>query len=421
MRRVLVAPVLALGLTATLAACGSNGSSSSDTTATNAPAAAGDTTSTSMPMSMSTMPKSSATLTAADVRAKLEFALQEHVYLAGSATGEALAGNTKGFDGAAAALGQNSNDVTGLITAVYGDAAGKAFDPLWKKHIGFFVAYTQAIAKGDRAAADKAVADLTAYASEFGAFIESATNGGLKKDAVASLLGRHAQTLIAAIDAQKAGDAKSADMKLKQAAAHMTMIAEPLAAAIAKQQGYSGDATSPAADLRATLNRNLQEHVYLAGLATGQALAGNTKGFDAAAATLDTSSNDLIGAVSSVYGDAAGKAFDPLWKKHIGFFVAYTQAIAKGDRAAADKAVADLTAYAGEFGAFIESATNGGLKKDAVASLLTGHAQTLIAAIDAQKAGDPMKAYANLKKAAAHMPMIADPLAAAIAKQKNLS
>ena len=149
-------------------------------------------------------------------------------------------------------------------------------------------------------------------------------------------------------------------------------------------------------------------------------MSGNTKGFEAATASLDANSNDIVKSIATVYGEAAGKAFDPLWKKHIGFFVNYTQAIAKNDTAGADKAKADLTAYASEFGAFIESATAGKLPKDAVAKLLGEHAATLIAAIDAQKAGDASAAFTNLKAAAGHMPMIADALAKAIAEQKGL-
>ncbi len=413
MRSRYALPAIVLTVGFGLSACGSSSTKAAPTTlpsSSTTPVTDGATTTT----------EPAITLTAADLRATLEFQLQEHVYLAGMATGQALAGNTKGFEAAAASLDKNSDDIIAAITTVYGDAAGKAFNPLWKKHIGFFVDYTQAIAKNDTAKADKAKADLTAYASEFGAFIESATAGKLPKAAVAKLLTEHATGLIAAIDAQKAGDAKLAYTKLKEAAAHMTMIAKPLADTIAQQKSLVGSAVSPAADLRAALNRVLQEHVYLAGAATGEALSSNTKGFDAAAATLGTNSDDITAAIKSVYGDAAAKAFDPLWKKHIGFFVDYTQAIAKNDTAKADKAKADLTAYASEFGAFIESATAGKLPKDAVAKLLGEHATTLIAAIDAQKAGDPATAFTDLKLAAGHMPMIADALAKAIAEQKGL-
>ncbi len=45
------------------------------------------------------------------------------------------------------------------------------------------------------------------------------------------------------------------------------------------------------------------------------------------------------------------------------------------------------------------------------------HILTLKDVIDAQAGGDQAKVYASLRKAAAHMGMIADPLAEAIVKQ----
>ncbi len=52
-----------------------------------------------------------------------------------------------------------------------------------------------------------------------------------------------------------------------------------------------------------------------------------------------------------------------------------------------------------------------------MAGLVKTHILTLKAVIDAQAAGDLGKAYMDERTAAAHMQMIADPLAAAIAKQ----
>ena len=79
----------------------------------------------------------------------------------------------------------------------------------------------------------------------------------------------------------------------------------------------------------------------------------------------------------------AGQAFLPLWRKHIGFFVDYTKALGAKDQAAADKAVADLTAYAGEFAAFLSSA-NPNLPKATVTDLVTQHILTLKSVVDAQ-------------------------------------
>jgi len=171
-----------------------------------------------------------------------------------------------------------------------------------------------------------------------------------------------------------------------------------------------------AAKLRSDLNVLLQEHVYLAGSATGAALGGRQEEFDAAAAVLDENSAALGDAVSSVYGDPAGEQFLELWRSHIGMFVDYTTGVATNDRAKQDQAVQDLQGYAEDFGAFLASA-NPNLTKEAVADMVLHHVLTLKDAVDAQAAGEAGEAYRMLREAAGHMPMIGDALAKAIVAQ----
>jgi hypothetical protein len=201
----------------------------------------------------------------------------------------------------------------------------------------------------------------------------------------------------------------------------------------ANGQGVSSDATAAsaaqaastetgAATLRAGLTGLLSEHVYLAALATGAALRGDTEGFEAYAAALngptDSNTADLTAAITSAYGAETGKAFDGLWRSegHIPAFVAYTQAVAAGDKAKADKAVADLTAYAGTVGTTLNQ-VNSNLPADAVTEMITMHATTLKAVIDAQKAGDQPKVYSSLREAYGHMGEMANALAGATAKK----
>ncbi|MEP7003768.1 MAG: hypothetical protein ABI888_04440, partial [Chloroflexota bacterium] len=170
-----------------------------------------------------------------------------------------------------------------------------------------------------------------------------------------------------------------------------------------------------AADLRVALNLLLLDHVYITAQATDQALVGNDAGFKAAAATLDKNTVGLGNAIGAAYGDAAKTTFVELWRKHIGFFVAYTQAAAKGDAAGKAKADADLDGYRKDFDAFITGA-NPNLPKGAVADLLVSHVKGLEALIDAQAAKDPTWPDKAMI-AADHSQKIADPLAGAIAKQ----
>jgi hypothetical protein len=184
-------------------------------------------------------------------------------------------------------------------------------------------------------------------------------------------------------------------------------------------------ADTAAADLRSGFTALLGEHVYLAALATGSALRGDTAGFNAWATALngptDSNSADIIEAVRSAYGDETGTAFDGLWRSegHIPAFVAYTQAVAKNDTAGKEKAVADLLAYAKTFGETMNQ-VNDNLPAAAVEEGIKMHATTLLAVIDAQKAGNQTAVYTNLREAYHHMDEFAKTLAGAtVAKFPN--
>jgi hypothetical protein len=357
---------------------------------------------------------------ASTLRSGLTGLLQEHVYLAGIAVTQGVGKglDSAEFKAAAAALDKNSVGLADAITSVYGQAAGDQFLALWRKHIGFFVDYTKGKATNDQAAVDKAKSDLDGYRNDFGAFIASA-NPNLPKDAVAQELVPHIQTLMAAIDAVVAKDPGAFD-KLRTAADHMPMTADILAGGIAKQfpAKFPGGVDSSASALRAALTSQLQEHVYLAGIAVvnGVGHGLDSAEFKAAANTLDANSQALADSITSVYGKAAGDQFLALWRKHIGFFVGYTKAQATKDTAAADKAKSDLDGYRTDFGAFIASA-NPNLPKDAVAQELIPHVQSLFDTIDAVTGAKPGDAFELLRVAAGHMPMTADVLAGGIAKQ----
>jgi hypothetical protein len=173
-------------------------------------------------------------------------------------------------------------------------------------------------------------------------------------------------------------------------------------------------ALNPAATLRVALDAGLKEHVYLAAMATENALGGRKAGFEAAAGALDANSVALSKAIGSVFGTDAEKAFLPLWRSHIGFVVDYTSSF--GDTAKQDKALADLTGYTQTFGVFINGAIPA-LPKDAVADLVKMHILGLKDVIDAQQAKDYAGADTMLRTAADHMGMISSALADAIVKQ----
>ncbi|HXH84830.1 MAG TPA: copper amine oxidase N-terminal domain-containing protein, partial [Candidatus Tectomicrobia bacterium] len=185
----------------------------------------------------------------------------------------------------------------------------------------------------------------------------------------------------------------------------------------AASPGHAGttSATS-AAELRASVNALLAEHVVLAAAATGAALGGREAEFAAAAEALDGNSVDIARAIGSVYGADAERAFLPLWRRHIGFVVDYTTGVATQDRGKQEQAVASLVAYSRDLGAFL-GAANPNLPKAVVADLVKHHVVTLKEVVDAQAGTDPRRTQQAVRAAYAHMQRIGDPLSAAIARQ----
>ena len=351
---------------------------------------------------------------AADLRTKLDLALGEHIILAAKATDAALGGRSDEFAAYGGLLNTNGTDIGSMLGSVYGADAKDAFNAIWSAHNGFFVDYTTGVATKDQAKIDKAVTDLTTiYVPQFTDFIVGAT--GLPKDAVTQLTTEHVLQTKAIVDAQAKGDWTAAYANLRLAYAHMQMIGDALAPAIAAKfpDTFTGEAVNKGVDLRVGLNQLLQEHLYLASFATGAALGGRSDEFAAAGTALNTNGTDIGAAIGSLYGADAKDAFNAIWSAHNGFFVDYTTGVATKDQAKMDKAVSDLTTiYLPQFVDFLAGATD--LPKDALTQLTQEHILTTKAIVDAQASMDWTAAAAADRVAGQHMEMIADPLAKAI-------
>ncbi|MDQ3688939.1 MAG: hypothetical protein M3406_02690 [Chloroflexota bacterium] len=349
---------------------------------------------------------------AANLRTDLDYLLGEHLILAAKATGAALDGRTEEFEAYGGLLNTNGTDLGGAIGSIYGDEAADEWNRIWSAHNGFFVDYTTGVATDDTELAEGAVEDLTSiYVPEFSAFLAGAT--GLPEDAIADLTTDHVLQTKAVVDAQAAGDWEAAYEVIRTGYAHMQMIGDALAPAIAEGNEIDGEAINPAVDFRVALNQLLQEHLYLASFATGSALDGRDDEFAAAGAALNTNGTDLGGAIGGLFGQEAEDEWNRIWSAHNGFFVDYTTGVATDDMAVQDQAVEDLTTvYVPEFSAFLAGPT--GLPEEALAELITEHVLTTKAIVDAQGSGDAAAAADADREAAQHMRMLGDPLAEAI-------
>lgn len=170
-----------------------------------------------------------------------------------------------------------------------------------------------------------------------------------------------------------------------------------------------------AAGLRVVLNNLEAQHVDLASAATRAGFDGSPM-FQASAGALDQNSIALSKAVGSVYGADAEAKFLEIWRSHITFFVDYTVAAKKGDKAGMDKAVSNLNGYVTAISDLLGGAT--GLPKEAVASLITEHVGLLKSTVDKYGAGDFAGSYEAQQATRDQVTTkIADTLAGAIVKQ----
>lgn len=198
-------------------------------------------------------------------------------------------------------------------------------------------------------------------------------------------------------------------------AANMMKSKAPGAAMQEKTGEAMAKPSAGASDLRVLLNGLDKQHVDLASAATRAGFDGN-KDFEAASGALLKNSDDITAAVSSVYGEENGAKFKEIWNSHITFFVNYTVAAKKGDKAGMAKAEKDLGGYIEAISDFLSKA-NPNLPREALVQLFTQHVTLLKGAVDAHGAGNYAESYAKQAEAYTQVGEIADGLSGAIVKQ----
>lgn len=176
------------------------------------------------------------------------------------------------------------------------------------------------------------------------------------------------------------------------------------------------NASTKAADLRASLVSAGTEHMDLVYTAVGSALQGD-KSAAADKAALIKNGHDLGAAVGSIYGEDAEKTFNTVWDIHLTQFVNYAVAASQGDEAAKDKALSTIDSdYTHPLAAYLAKA-NPNLPEDVLYSSLKEHVQMTAKMIDYQAAGDYEKAQAERDTSVKHLEGLMSTLAAGIVKQ----
>ena len=354
-----------------------------------------------------------ATRASADLRIALGRLLGEHAYLVMEAMRAASEGRPD-FQALNSGLEANTVALRDALAHVYGNAAGKAFVPIWQQHIDALFDWSRATAAGNAAAADAALATLQQYRTDFGKFLTDA-NPNISGDAESHALQLHLDQLTSFVSMDYAQSFATE----RAAYAHMFEFGDDLARAIIAQlpDHYPDGnvAFSPRTSLRLDLGRLLGEHLVVAAEAMRAGLADRPDRA-ASAASLDANGKELAAAIARIFGADAGSAFDELWGRHITTYLAYIEAVREGDEAARADALASLHSYHTALAEFLNAAVPA-LSVADLEAMISHHVTALINQVEAAAAGDHERTVAVTREAYAQMFEVGDALGTAIANQ----
>lgn len=330
---------------------------------------------------------------AGNLRATLDQLLGEHAILLELAMQALYSGNTAAYDGYMAQMDQNTQALTSAVAGIYGQAAGQQFEALWNHHQEFF---TYA---ADAAVAAHNQATLTAYKNQF-AQVLAQLNPHFSAGTLSAMLQDHINQMTAAFNDFAAGNPAGAAQQVAQDYQLMFTAGDYLATGFAAQFPSAfahSSPNTPTGNLVATLDGLLGMH---AGALEGGMLADYSNNPMASAVfmnVMDQNTAQLTGAISGIYGTAAGQAFEQLWNKHQYFFT-YARDVKAGDTVGANQAQASLTLYKNRFSAFLSQA-NPYLADNTLSTVLQDHINQITTAFNQAVAGNDPAAVSTMTDA----------------------
>jgi hypothetical protein len=345
---------------------------------------------------------------ATNLRTRLDLLLGEHVIVVAKESAAAASHNDE-YTGYLSLL-TNATDLGDLMRSAFGDTAAGQFQQLWDTQNAYLVDYTIGLVTHNQTKSNGAMSGLiNGFVPQFSQFVTTTTQ--LSLDPTTQLMTEQVLETQRMIDDQIAQNYPKMYADLRTAYAQTWRIGDALAPKIVRKfpDKFPGDLSNKASDLRASLNELLQEHAYLATMATDAAIGGRAAERSAANKALADNADALGTLFSGVFGASAGTQFDQVWAAKDAAMAAYVGA---ADAPAKQSALSQLTnIFVSQFSGFLRDWA--GLQSSASSSQIQAQTQATVKTIDDQKA----KAFAQLaeddRSAAAAMPPLADLITAA--------
>ena len=352
----------------------------------------------------------SANSKAADLRARLDLLLGEHVFVIAKASLAATSNRADEYRGYATLLTVNGGDLSAVIGSAFGASSAATFDQVWAEQNNDFVDYTVGVASHDASRSSAAASGLvSAFVPHFVQFMSSMAR--IPTDLMTELATEQVVETKAIIDDQAALNNAKMFMDLHQAYAQVSRIGDALASAIARkfQDKFPGNPANRAADFRVSLDNLLQENSYLATMATSATAAGRSTEQAAALSAMSANAAALVSVFSQLFGAAVGTRFGQVWGARDADLVVYAS---NAPAASRQGALSSLTInFVAQFSGLVHDTTD--LGPDQIANPVSAQVADTVRVIDDQRTNAAGAVGADDHTAAAATSPVADLIATA--------
>jgi hypothetical protein len=239
---------------------------------------------------------------AGDLRTHLDLLLGEQVMIVAKQA-VAAANHTDDYVSYTALLSNNTSELTGLWSRAFGNTTAARLADSWDTQNAYLVDYTIGVVTHDDAKSKAALSNLTQkFVPQFAQLVADASH--LPLDPVTLLLAQQALENKAFVDDYGAQKYPQFYADLRRAHAQTSRFGDALSVEIANRfpDKFPGDPELRAVNVRVSANVLLQEHSYLATMATSAVSGGRNPEGTAAQAAL----HDSAVAASAVIAPTVG-------------------------------------------------------------------------------------------------------------------
>lgn len=356
---------------------------------------------------------------AADLRATLDQLLSEHFVLATTYMMKAY-DEAPDQDAVWEKLDQNAVDMTPAIASIYGEEAAQQFEDIFRGHNDYADGFVKAAKNNDEEARQMAEQEVDEFVNEFGSFLATATEGELSEDAAKKVLAAHEEDVLNVFDHYVNEEYEQAYQAFRDGFHRMFDISKALSTAIVTQmpdQFEQTKADTPAADVRSNLNALASEHFALAVLEMQKGY-NQAPDYDFVTWAENQHTADFKSTIASLYGEEGAAQFEKVWQQdHINAQSDVVTATLEEDEEARQMAEERLMTFSKDFGAFLATATEGNMPKEAATDAVWQHEEQVLKTFDHYVSEDYTATYDAFREGYGFMFGIGETLGDAIVMQ----